>query len=239
MAAAPPDRSDPGVRADLRLAATERTQRASRITAAIALFALAAVSPFVAQPLTGDPGAIYSATIASLVLVGCGVAAWPWRWSDAERDQHAIAAIWNEARVGADAATPWTRYAAWAQAEGDRVDLVLLTRAGSAENKWVARAFSKVVTRSLDADAIADAATAMEALRDHAARQEDAARQRYVDKAAAAERKPLDDALRAVEESAAAEQRQAEKRMLQELAEQEAAEREAQAAAIARALRRP
>ena len=66
-----------------------------------------------------------------------------------------------------------------------------------------------------------------------------AARQRYLDKAAAAERKPLDDALRAVDESAAAEQRQAEKRMLQELAEQEAAEREAQAAAIARALRRP
>ena len=114
MAAAPPDRSDPGVRADLRLAATERTQRASRITAAIAVFALAAVIPFMAQPLTGDPGAIYGATIASLVLVGCGVAAWPWRWSDAEREQHALAAIWNEARVGADAATPWTRYAAWA-----------------------------------------------------------------------------------------------------------------------------
>ena len=65
------------------------------------------------------------------------------------------------------------------------------------------------------------------------------ARQRYLEDAAAAERKPLDDALRAVDESAAAEQRQAEKRMLQELAEQEAAEREAQAAAIARALRRP
>jgi len=41
----------------------------------------------VAQPLTGDPGAIYGATIASLVLVGCGVAAWPWTWSDAEREQ--------------------------------------------------------------------------------------------------------------------------------------------------------
>ena len=68
---------------------------------------------------------------------------------------------------------------------------------------------------------------------------EDDARQRHLDEAAAAERKPLDDALRAVDESAAAEQRQAEKRMLQELAEQEAAEREAQAAAIARALRRP
>ena len=97
----------------------------------------------------------------------------------------------------------------------------------------------KVVTRSLDADAIAEAATAMEALREQAARQEDDARQRHLDEAAAAERKPLDDALRAVDESAAAEQRQAEKRMLQELAEQEAAEREAQAAAIARALRRP
>ena len=239
MAAAPPDRSDPGVRADLRLAATERTQRASRITAAIAVFALAAVIPFMAQPLTGDPGAIYGATIASLVLVGCGVAAWPWRWSDAEREQHALAAIWNEARVGADAATPWTRYAAWAEVEGDRVDLVLLTRAGSAENKGVACALSKVVTRSLDADAIADAAAAMEALREQAARREDDARQRYLDEAAAAERKPLDDALRAVEESAAADQRQAEKQMLRELAEQEAAEREAQAAAIARALRRP
>ena len=106
MAAAPPDRSDPGVRADLRLAATERTQRASRITAAIALFALAAVIPFVAQPLTGDPGAIYGATIASIVLVGCGVAAWPWRWSDAEREQHTFAAIWDEARVDADRPNP-------------------------------------------------------------------------------------------------------------------------------------
>jgi hypothetical protein len=239
MAAAPPDRNDPAVRANLRLGAAQRTQRATRITAGLTLFALAAVGPFIAQPLTGDPGAIYGATIGSFLVLGCGVAAWPWAWSDAEREQHALAAIWNEARVDADAATPWTRYAAWAQAEGDRVDLVVLSRAGSAENKWVASAFSKVVTRSLDADAIADAATAMETLRDQAARQEDAARQRYVDKAAAAERKPLDDALRAVDESAAAEQRQAEKRMLQELAEQEAAEREAQAAAIARALRRP
>jgi hypothetical protein len=167
------------------------------------------------------------------------VAAWPWAWSDAEREQHALAAIWNEARVDAEAATGWTRYAAWAQSEGDRVDLVLLSRAGSAENEGVAGALRKIVTQSLDADAIADAATAMEALRDQAARREDDARQRYLDEAADAERKPLDDALRTVDETAAAEQRQAEKQMLKELAEQEAAEREAQAAAIARALRRP
>jgi hypothetical protein len=239
MPAAPRDRSDPAVRADVRLAATERTQRAGRITAAIALFALAALIPFVAQPLTGDPGAIYGATIASLVLVGCGVAAWPWRWSDAEREQHTLAAIWAEARTGAADRTPWRRYAAWAEAQGDHIDLILVSHTGSAENKWVARAFSRSVTRSLDADAIADAATAMEGLREQAARREDDARRRHLDEAAAADRKPLDDALRAVDESAAAEQRQAEKRMLQELAEQEAAEREAQAAAIARALRRP
>lgn len=239
MAATPHDRCDPAVRAGLRLAGAERRQRASRVAAALVLLAVAAVVPFVAQPLVGDPGAVFGATILSLLLVGSGVAAWPWRWSDAEREQHTLAAIWGEARSAADEPTPWARYAAWAEADGDRVDLVLVTRAGSAEGSSVAGAFSRSVIRTVDADAIADAAIAMEALREEAARKEEGAREQYLDEAAAAARKPVDDALRAVDEAAAVEQRRAEQRMLSELAAQESAERHAQAAAIARALRRP
>jgi hypothetical protein len=237
MAASPPDRSDPADRARLRLARAERVQRTTRVAAALALYAIAAVGPFVARPVVGDSGAVFGAAIASLLLVGCGVALWPWTWSKREREQHTLAAVWAEARSDAGEPTPWARYAAWAEAKDDRVELVLLKRAGSAQH--VAGVFARAVTRTVDAEAITDAAIAMEALREEAVRKEDGARKQYLDELAAAERKPLDDALRAVDEAAAAEQRRAEEQMLAELAAQEAADRQAQAAAIARSLRRP
>ena len=133
----------------------------------------------------------------------------------------------------------WPRHVVWAEAAGDRVDLVRVTRAGSADPAVVPGSFSAAVCRSLDADDIAEAAIAMEALREEAALDEERARWRHEDAAAAAARKPLDDALRAIDETADAEQRRAEERMRAELAAQEAAERRAQAEAIARALRRP
>jgi hypothetical protein len=79
----------------------------------------------------------------------------------------------------------------------------------------------------------------MERLRAEAAEREARARERHAERVAAAARKPYDDALRAVEAAAEAEQRRAEEHMRRELAAQEAAERRAQASAVARALRRP
>ena len=173
------DRSDPAVRASLRLLSAERRHRMGRVSAALALFACAVIGPLVAQPLAGDPGATVGAIIASILLIGCGVMAWPWRWSDSEREHHTVAAVWAEARADAADPTPWTRFAAWAEARSDRVDLILVSHAGSAGSESVVGSFSKVVIRTVDADAIAEAATAMEALREEAARREERAQQRY------------------------------------------------------------
>jgi len=60
----------------------------------------------------------------------------------------------------------------------------------------------------------------------------------YLATVATATRKPYDDALRRVDDDAAAAQRHAEAQMRDELAREEAAERRAEAAAVARALRR-
>src|SRR3954454_2643045 len=119
MAAEEIGRSDPEVRAALAAGGFERRQRATRIGAALVLFAFAVVGPFAAAPLVGDPGATVGAIVASILAAGWGVAVWPWRWSDAERTHHALAAIWSQVRAGADTATPWERYAAWARADED------------------------------------------------------------------------------------------------------------------------
>jgi hypothetical protein len=239
MAAPTPDRSDPAVRARRQLERFERDERGARILVAVVLVTLAAIGPLVAEPIAGDPGATWGAIVASLFLVGCSVAIWPWAWSQAERDHHRLAAIWAEARPDAADPTPWSCHAAWAQADGERVDLLHITRAGSADDGFLRGSFSEVVSRSLDADAIAAAATAMEALREHAAREEQEARDRHHGQLAAAARKPLDDALREIDETAETDKRRAEEQMRAELAQQDAAERRAQAEAIARALRRP
>jgi hypothetical protein len=239
MGAREADRSDPAVRAALAVGAFERRQGAVRAAIAFALLGLAGVGPFVAAPLTGDPGATVGAVVASVLLAGSAVAVWPWDWSDAEREHQTLAAIWAQARGDGGRQTPWDRYAAWARADGERVELVLITRSGAAAATAAPSPYELKVVERVDGDAIVEATAAMERLRGEAADLEARARERYAAAAAAAARKPYDDALREVEEAAEAEQRRAEARMRRELAEQEAAERRAQAAAVARALRRP
>ena len=80
-----------------------------------------------------DPGPTLGAILASLRFAGCGLAAWPWTWSDDEREHHAHAAIWAQVRPTAEQDVPWTRSAAWADANEDHVELVLIRRAGSAD----------------------------------------------------------------------------------------------------------
>jgi hypothetical protein len=135
---------------------------------------------------------------------------WPWAWSPQERRHHELTAIWAQARGDADTDVPWDRYAAWAGAEGQHVELVLLRLAGTTDDP---SPLSTEVVRRLDPDDIAGAASAMEQLRERAT---------------------------AMETCAAADEhhRQAEEQMRGELASEEAAERRAQAAAVARALRR-
>jgi 4-amino-4-deoxy-L-arabinose transferase-like glycosyltransferase len=233
------DRSDPEVRAQLALARFERRQFGVRVLVALALSAVALVGPFVAAPLVGDPGATVGAIVLSVLLAGSAVAIWPWDRSAAEREHNRLAAIWAEARADDGAETPWDRYAAWAEADAEHVELLLLKRAGTGTEPAEASPFSARRAQRLDAEDVVEATAAMERVRSEAADREAKARERHAEAVAAAERKPYEDALREVEESAAAEQRRAEAQMRRELAEQEAAERRAQASAVARALRRP
>jgi hypothetical protein len=233
------DRSDPAARAALALRNFERRQRAGRIIAALILIALALGGPFAAGPLTGSPGATFGAIVAAVLFAGSAVLIWPWSWSEAEREHHTNAAIWDRARPGTEAETAWDRYAPWARADAVRVRLVLIRRAGTEADDAVPSPFSLEVYETFDADAVLEATEAMERLRAEAARREADARDRHERELAAAARKPYDDALREVDENAADEQRRAEAEMRRELAEQESAERRAQAAAVARALRRP
>lgn len=233
------DRSDPEVRAQLALARFERGRYASRVVGALALTTVALVGAFAAEPLIGDPGATVGAIVAAVLLAGTAVAIWPWDWSAAEREHHRLAAIWAETRADDGAETPWDRYTAWAQADGEHVELLLLTRTGTASAAAEPSPFSVKRVQRVDAEDVVEATTAMEGLRTHAAELEAKERERHAEAVAAAERKPYEDALREVEESAAAEQRRAEAQMRRELAAQETTERRAQASAVARALRRP
>lgn len=233
------DRSDPEVRAELALARFERGQFGRRVVVALLLFGIALVGPFIAAPIVGDPGATVGAIVASVLLAGSAVAIWPWDWSTGEREHHRLAAIWGEARADDGTETPWDRYAAWAEADDEHVELLLLKRIGTAAEAPDPSPFSVKRIQRLAAEDVFEATAAMEGLRAEAADLESSARERHAEALAAAERKPYDDALREVERTAAAEQRRAEAQMRRELAEQEAAERRAQASAVARALRRP
>jgi hypothetical protein len=232
------DRSDPAVRATHAVHAHERRQRTTRTILALSLLALAAGLPFAAAPLTGGPGATIGGIIAGVLAAGCAVALWPWTWSKAERDHHTNAANWTQARPAAPSETPWDRYAAWAAADGNTVELLLIRRAGSAGTANPSP-FTVTVRETFDGEAILEATEAMERLRTEAAELETRARQRHEQALAAAARKPYDDALRALDERAGEEQQRAEADMRRQLEEHEAAERRAQASAVARALRRP
>jgi len=218
-----------------RVRGLERRQRTVRTACAVLLAALAAMAPFVAAPLTGDPGATVGAVVGALLLGGCATAVWPWTWSATERRHHELMTIWAEARPGPDTAVPWDRYAAWATADGERVTLLVLRWAGSAPGP---SPLSAEVIRHLDGDDVAEAAGAMEALHERAEELEARARDEHLSGLAAAEHRAHDEALRRVEASAEAHQHRAEAQMRREVGEQHAAERRAQAAALARALRR-
>ena len=239
------DRDDPEGRAQLAVDAFARRDRITRVASALGLFALAGIGPWLAVVIA-DPGPTFGTILASLLFVGCGVAVWPWTWSDAEREHHAHAAIWAEVRPTAEQDAPWTRYAAWANANEDQVELVLIRRAGSADTAVSPSPFTLTVKRRLDPDPVEDAAGAMQALHEHAAELEARAHERHLATVANAARKPyhdglsaVNDALRDVEPAGDEHQRHAEIEMRHQLAEEHAAEGRAQAAAVARALRRP
>ena len=228
------DRDDPAGRAQLAVARLERRQRMTRVAGALALCALAAIGPVLAAPV-----ATVAAIVASLFLLGCAVAVWPWPWSPAEREHHQAAAVWAQARPAAAEDEPWTRYATWATAGDAHVELVLIRRAGTAETATGPSPYTVTVKQRLDPDATAEAAIAMEALREQASALETRAHEQHLEALAAAARRPYDDALRAVDDAATQAQRRSEVEMRRELADEQAAERRAQAAAVARALRRP
>ncbi len=234
MAVDEADRTDPDVRAAARVRAFEQRQRRTRTAAGVLLGGAAAVSPFLAAPITGD-GATVGAVLGALLLAGCAAAVWPWSWSPHERRHHELTAIWAEARGDTDTSVPWDRYAAWAGAEGDHVELILLRLAGTTDDP---SPLSSEVVRRLDADDVAGAASAMEQLRERATAMETRACEQYLDARSAAERRAHDEALRHVDAAADEHHRQAEEQMRHDLAAEEAAERRAQAAAVARALRR-
>jgi hypothetical protein len=123
----------------------------------------------------------------------------------------------------------------WARADGERVALLLLCWAASSDDP---SPLSVERVRYVDADDVADAATAMEELREQAAQMETRARDAHLVALSIAERRAYDDALRRVDATAEADQRRAEEQMRREVADEDAAERRAQASAVARALRR-
>ena len=229
------DRDDPDVRARLAVHDFERRERTTRIAKALGLFALAGLGPWLAGPVPGDPATV-GAVLASLLFLGGGAAIWPWTWSEAERKHHTAAAIWAQIRPTAGDDTPWTRYGAWAIARDQQIELVLVSRRGTADEAVAASPFTLTIKRRLDPDEVDDAAEAMEALRQEAAELETRAYERHRDTVGAAVRP--DDAVRALDPAADDHQRRAEVQMLREVAAEDAGERRAQASAVARALRR-
>ena len=231
------DPDDPDGRAQLALREFAHRDRRNRVAAALALFALAGAGPLVSWGVLGDTTATVGTILAAVLCFGCGVALWPWPWSEAEREHHHAVAVWSHVRPATARATPWTRYAAWAIACEDRVELVLISRRGTAEEATSASPFTFTVRRRLDAHSIDDAAVAMEALRAEAAELEANAHDRHLAALAASGRRP-DDARHAVQETAEDHQRRLEAQLNHEVAQEDAAERRAQADAVARALRR-
>jgi hypothetical protein len=122
----PADRSDAAVRAALRRERALRHDRARSTATCATLGVLAVLGPFVAGPLTGDPGATVGAIALSLLCVALIVALAPDALSAAEREHRELEAIWREVRTDADHHVPWDRYAAWVRSTDDGIDLLLL-----------------------------------------------------------------------------------------------------------------
>lgn len=239
MARAEIDRSDPAVRAALRLDRVRVGERRRRIVTAKLLIGAAVVLVFAAYPVTGSPGAVVGAVAGAIVLVSLAGAVMPQQWSAAEHRHRELEAIWREIRSDGDEQVPWDRYAAWAESVGESVKLYLLRQSAARPNRDVVPSlFSRELVRTIAADSIEEAVTAMENLRATAAAMEAQARKAYESAKEQERLAGYDDALRTVERSAREYQAAREKEMLEEVSAQEAAERRAQAEAVARGLRR-
>lgn len=211
-----------------------------RIGVSGGLAVLAVAFVVAAEPLTGVAGARVGAVVGACCLLGLGAAVWPWTWSRAESEHRRHYAIWREVRRDADQEVPWERYAAWAEASSESVQLQLIRCASGRPRAGGARSpFSRRRVRRVDPEDVAGAVEAMEALRAQASELEQEARDRHTQAQLESEQRQhaarLAELDRELEQALRAEEEQHRR----ELAERDAADRRAQADAVARALRRP
>jgi hypothetical protein len=234
-----PDRSDPAARAAARLARTRSREQQRRILAALALTVIGVVGVLTAEPVTGQAGATVGAVVGALLLLALAVAVWPAPWTKGESTHRELDSIWHELRSDAAQRVAWERYAAWAEAEADTVQLSMLRCAPAHPQLAGAPSpYSRARRQRIDAEDITEATAAMETLRTKAADLELEAERRHHQRQIDAERQQHRSRLDAIERDADAAIQAGEQQARRELAEQEAAERRAQADAVARALRR-
>jgi hypothetical protein len=240
-----PDPSDPGARAAerLRLRRERRFRWRGGLAVALPLVAAALL------PLAGAAGAAALLMFFLLFLVPLSVIAatrvWPRDWNDFELEEYLLEAIWQELRGDADETVPWARFAAWAEADSEKIDLQLLRFASDlepADEPW----FSRIPVRTFTVDEKEEATEAMESLKVEAERREREARERYELTLLEEEQRQHEERLaameRLVEYHKAELERQLEEdeaRAQRERADQDASMRRTEAEAVARALRRP
>jgi len=178
----------PPCRALARREGLRARDQKTRVAAAAALGALAVAMPLAAAPLTGTPGASVGAVVGALLALSVAVAIWPTEWSPEELEHRRLDSIWCELRSDADRFVPWEGYAAWAESIEGTVVLGLLHRLPISDRvAYAPSPYRWEVTRRLDADEVAAAAEAMEALRTEAPERELAAEQRWRETQAEAE----------------------------------------------------
>jgi hypothetical protein len=234
------DQSDPGTRAAARLARQLRAHRRGRIGGSFILALLGVSLVLAAEPLTGVAGARVGAVVGALCLLGVAAAVWPWTWSRAEYEHHQLNSIWRELRTDADQEVPWERYAAWAEADSESVQLQLIRHAPARRRTSGAPSpLSRSLARQVDPEDVGGAAEAMEALRAEASERERDARDRHTHEQLEGERRRHEGRLAAIDREVEQTIKAGVEQAQRELAEQEAADRRVQADAVARALRRP
>lgn len=228
------------MRAAQALAARRRRENLVRTAVGLVLFGLAILVPAGAEPVTGDPGATVGGVVTAILFMTLAVAVWPQPWSPGEAQHRELDAIWHEVRTDADEEVAWPRFAGWVQADGERLRLQMLRRDPAANGLGGAPSpYLREDVRRIAADDIELATAAMEQLRTDAQAREESARRDLDDQNTRAERVAHERALQNIDDASAAEIRAREEELKQEMAAQDAAERRAQAAAVARSLRRP
>jgi hypothetical protein len=203
------------------------------------MVAIGVTGVFAAEPITGQGGATVGAVVGALLLLAFAVAVWPWEWTKAETTHRELESIWHELRTDAAQRVQWDRYAAWAEAKAEHVELSMLRCAPARPQLAGAPSpYSLGRRRRIDADDVAQATAAMEALRARATDLELEAERCHHERLHDAEQQAHQLRLDAIERDTEAAIQAGEQRAREELAAQEAAERRAQADAVARALRR-